>query len=337
MERLSSLATAVEQHGTLATLPEMTSPLFDTNFKTSLDRPKKLVTLDVDGTILPDKPELTGRMMNFLYANDLLNESTATQVEVCGRMLPLTAKQTFEALQDEHHEHGESNSLTTRRQLYDPLNKMHDRQIAGRKRSEVNAIANEVIRLCLYEAYQPVLEEIELHMDDDAYVALISGSPDFLIQALKRALGLTIATGTQLRKSGEGRYHPSAPSSPRGRDKHIIVDGMLRRLSFDLMRKQNIPTSIESLGGKRLMGLEEIPQEHRFELSAAYGDTIYDFSMMAKAKDPVVVFSHRELSAPVKADLYQHALDFGWRTLDVDAPTDPFYNYRYFPQKEGLS
>lgn len=338
MEYTSSFATPVEPHGAFMSFGEGCAPSLDSAVDTSIERPKKFVALDVDGTMFPDTTEFTGRMMDYLYENELLNDSTAGFVEGrAGARLRVNAAQAYEALREQYAASRTSHNLEVRKNYFLPLNTMHDRQIAGRKRSEVTAIADEVIRLSLGDMFRPIAEEIDLYKDDGVYVGLISGSPDFLVQALKRALNLDIATGTQLRKSGEGRYHLTAPSSPRGRDKHIIADGMRTRLSLDLLRRQGKPTTVDRGDGfVRPLHLNEIAPKDQFEFTAMYGDTLYDLSAMMEAKDPVVAYNEHELIAPVKYELYQYALAHGWRTLDVTATNSPPYEFQHIFQKAGV-
>lgn len=291
MERSTSILAPSEQRNTLASLYTSTSPLLDLDLVTSTQRPLKFVGADVDGAMFPDGIEFTGAMMNFMYENDLFNENTATQIKSGNKMLRVTARQAYEALGEQYEAEKNSKNLQERQIYFKPLNIMHDAQIKGRRRSEVDTFADEVIKQRLSEMYRPVAEEIDMYKDDGVYIGLISGSPDFLIQSLKRALGLDIATGTQLRKSGEGRYHPTAPTSPRGRDKHVIANGMMTRLSLALMSKQGKQTTVTQDDGLvRLMRPDEIEPENRIEFTAMYGDTTYDQSAMELAKDPVVVY-----------------------------------------------
>lgn len=245
-----------------------------------------LILLDVDGTMFPDTPnEFTGVAYDYMIRNNLLARGSNEEIT------------TILSLRERY---SRSDDLTTRRLYFDPLNQAFDRQIAGRSRAHVDRMADEIVAERLEDAFPVVLREIRAKQEQGHPIGLISGSPNFLIQALKRAIKADIATGTRFYASGGGIYHPTRSTSPRGRNKDRIAEGMLTRLSqrrLQLMGSHSVKAS-----------LDEFDDADKFELAVAFGDTIHDLGMLEKAHQPVVV--------KPKPDLRDIAEQRQWRIID---------------------
>lgn len=264
------------------------------SFSPEAGRPKQLVLLDVDGTIIEDRPnEFTGAAFDHMYEHNLFRPGSEAEIE---HILALKEQYAY------------SDDLATRRLYFDPLNKVFDRQIAGRPKAQVDHIADEVVEARLEQAFPAVLDEIATWQDYGYYIGYISGSPNFLIQALKRATGADIATGTRFYSSGGGIYHPTRGTSPRGRNKHTIAESMLIDLSAQRLR--GLGRGVVNTGHRA--NLAQFDLADQFSLRRAYGDTIHDESMMRMADEAVAVNP--------KPELLDIAVRENWRIINDTAP-----------------
>lgn len=260
------------------------------SFSPEAGRPKELVLLDVDGTIFPDMPdEFTGVAYWHMHENGLLKPGSEGEVAM------------LQTLRDQYSHNPD---LAERKKYYNVLNPHFDAQISGRSRAAVDRLADEIVENRLSEAFPDILNEIEAWQDTGAYVGYISGSPNFLIQALKRATHADIATGTRFFTSGGGAYHPSRRTETRGRDKHIVAESMLVDLSTQRLRA--LGRGVISAGHRA--DLRQLDTSDRFTLRSSYGDTIHDESMMTMSLDPVAVRP--------KPDLREIATKQRWRVIE---------------------
>lgn len=241
-------------------------------------RPLEVALFDVDGTLLGDTPELTGRGLNVLMEEGYLPTTGETA-------------ESLEILQQA----AATGDVASRRAYYGLVNSTFDRSITGKPRSFTDYIAAEVLRGIVAEdaLYPEIQSEINELQESGRYVGLISGSPDFLIQALKRYIGADFATGTRFFMSG-GRYHASRHPESRGHNKDIMTESILADLSVRRLRMLGKGTLSHS--GHR-PSLEDIEARDRFTLHSAYGDTVNDLGMLCQALRPVAVAPKKDLAA----------------------------------------
>lgn len=252
------------------------------SFSPEINRPLEVALFDVDGTLLGDTPELTGRGLDVLVKEGHLPK-TSSVVESLAE-LQVAA---------------ESGDIRDRRAYYGLANSTFDSFISGKPRSFTDHIASEVVRGIIAEdaLYPEVQTEINELQKSGRYIGLISGSPDFLVQALKRYLEADFATGTRFFMS-EGRYHPYRHPESRGRDKDITTESILVDLSMRRLRA--IGKDALSYTGHR-PHLEDINAADRFTLHSAFGDTVNDLGMLCSALRPVAVAPKQDLAAIAKA------------------------------------
>ncbi len=245
-------------------------------------RPLEVALFDVDGTLLGDTPELTGRGLDVLMEEGYL----PTTDEVAENLTVLHAAAT-------------TGDTVSRRAYYSLVNSTFDSFIAGKPRSFTDHVAAEVVDRIVTEGalYPEVQTEINQLQDNGCYVGFISGSPDFLIQALKRYIDADFATGSRFFLSG-GHYHTSRHPESRGCDKDVTAESILVDLSVRRLRALGKGTL--NYGGHRPL-LADIDMEDRFILHSAYGDTVNDLGMLCQALRPVAVAPKKELAAIAKA------------------------------------
>lgn len=252
------------------------------SFSPNTGRPLEVALFDVDGTLLGDTPELTGRGLNVLIKEGHLPKTG----QIAENLFALQAA-------------AQTGSIASRRAYYTLANRTFDGLISGKPRSFTDHIATEVVRTIVAEdaLYPEVQAEINQLQESGRYVGLISGSPDFLIQALKKYIGADFATGTRFFISG-GRYHPYRHPESRGRDKDITSESILVDLSMRRLRA--IGKGTLSYVGHR-PNLDDIEQADRFTLHSAFGDTVNDLGMLCSAQRPVAVAPKQDLAAIAKA------------------------------------
>lgn len=231
-------------------------------------RPKELVLFDVDGTILPDIPdELSGRAFWHMVESGLIT--------------PNPEHDNLRQLQDLYR----AQELTNPRDYLNPLIQTFDESMKGRSRADLNRIASELIEEVYEDAYPEVLDEIHAWQEKGTYIGLISGSPDFLVQALKRKLNADIATGTRYFYQN-GHCHYDRKCAPRSKNKHLVAESMLIDLSQNRLRT----IGCIALNAKHHRPkIEHLDSDDRFILRGGYGDTINDFSMLDMSDEPIAV------------------------------------------------
>jgi phosphoserine phosphatase len=252
-------------------------------FSPETNRPLEVALFDVDGTLLGDTPELTGRGLNVLMEEGYLPRTD----EIAENLAILQAAAS-------------SGDIGSRRAYYGLANSTFDSFITGKPRSFTDRVATEVIRGIVAEdaLYPEVQTEINQLQKSGRYVGLISGSPDFLVQALKRYIGADFATGTRFFMSG-GHYHPHRHPESRGHNKDITTESILVDLSVRRIRA--IGERTLSYAGHRPR-LEDIKKEDRFTLHSAFGDTVNDLGMLCQAGRAVAVAPKKDLAAIAKAN-----------------------------------
>lgn len=224
------------------------------------DRTQELVVFDIDGTLMPDLPdETSGRAFKILNDRNVLHSSEET-------------KQELLAL----YERAQEDPLYTR-QYHTAMFMAFDRDICGIPVREVKRVAAEMADRDVSEHLYPELrDEIDFWRDYGAKLAIVSGSPDVFVQAIKRRLGFDMATGTRHFRQGP-TFHQAREVSSRARDKHLFVEKMRLRLGDQAI------------------------------VTAAYGDTMNDLSMLKMATVPVAVNP--------KPDLHQVATEHNWEVI----------------------
>lgn len=163
----------------------------------------------------------------------------------------------------------------------------YDVQMHGAPVSAVRKAVRHLVDEFVDDIYSIHHEGIERWKDEDAIVGFVSGSPDEYIQGIKQALGGRVATGSRYEKSS-GLYRTDKPSSTRGRDKHLIVGSMIRKL--------------ELVHGQPVM------------LEHAYGDTVNDYSMMTMAR--------RATAINPKPDFVELAQQSNFYVVHTDTPAE---------------
>lgn len=255
-------------------------------------RPKELVLFDVDGTIIPDNTdELTGKAYWAMTEAGLITPSEEI-------------KETLSTLQKQY----EARTLENPRDYLNPLILSFDEQLRGKSCTQLGKIATEIVAI-EYEqnAYPEVVEEIHRWREQGVYIGLISGSPDFIIQALKRKMGADIATGTRYYHN-QGYYHQSRRCETRSTNKDAIAERML--IALTKYRIHGLGHTSE----KTPKRLGEFDLQDQFTLRSSYGDTQSDYPMLMMSSEPVAVAPKQNLR-----ELYSGQQ--GWKVLH-DTPDD---------------
>lgn len=224
----------------------------------------KLVLFDVDGTLLHDRPdEISGRLFWLAFRTHQMKPS------------PDTVRHLWH-LRDKYQ-----NTVGQERQQYlSPLIKEFDRNIPGKSRTAMGRLARKCITYDLdHYFYSEMHDEITRWRHEGATLGLISGSPDFYIQELKKALHFDIATGTQHFRNGN--TYNNRPAESRASEKHRIAEGMLSKLGAQAC------------------------------LAAAYGDTMNDKSML----DMAVAMGGEAVAVNPKNGLEHVAQQNNWRII----------------------
>lgn len=232
-------------------------------------KPKsKLVLFDVDGTLLHDRPdEISGRIFWKAVKKGIIQPSPGNL-----RFLKKRKAHYGEAVGEE------------RQNYLEPLIHEFDRNLYGKSVKAMQRLALDLVDHDInHYLYEEMDDEIKYWRHEGAAFGIISGSPDFYIQPLKKSLHFDVATGTQHFHNGN-TYHNRSPKS-RAADKHLAAQGMLSTLS----EKYNQPV----------------------QLVAAYGDTVNDQSMLAFAES----MGGEAVAVNPKNGLAQVALENNWRTI----------------------
>lgn len=246
------------------------------------ERKSRLVLFDVDGTLLHDRPdEISGRLFWAATEHAIIHPTD----------------ETCQELEELRSTYGES--VGDERQKYlGPLIKEFDRNLHDKSIKKIRQLATEIAKQDLdTHLYSKVSDEVEQWREEGVTLGMISGSPDFYIQALKKHLNFDIATGT--RHFHNGNTYKARPPVSRATAKHDIAEKMLERLGQNL--------------------------NHETRLVAAYGDTVNDLSMLEMADQAVAVNAKNGLAVIALSNM---ALEVGsehkkWRIIHSDIKTPP--------------
>ena len=234
---------------------------------------KKLVVYDVDGTMVPDTPEITGLAVKRLNEAGVFHSSDETL-------------HAFDHLQElawtSEHE-------SERKAIHMMFVREYDNQMHGVPVAKFRKVVRNIIDEVVENIYQYHRDGIEQWKDEGAIVGFVSGSPNEYIQGIKQALGGDIATGSRYEKNG-GLYRTDKPSSTRGRDKHLIIGSMIPRL--EAIHKQ--PVVLEHAYG-------DTNNDHTMMKLARQATAVNpkaDFAEVAQESGYEVVYLDRETGMP---------------------------------------
>lgn len=256
-------------------------------------RPNELALFDVDGTLRRNTPEeFTGDVFWKMVEMGEITDDMITPQPVYvesdeaaaygGTAFRIASIGELRDLKEEfNHLEG-----FARRSYLNPLVATFDKAIRGKPQATLDRIGTAIVQETTDSLYPEVLEEFKWWRDEHkTFVGLISGSPDFVVQALKRHLGADIATGTRYHFSG-GKYHPYRPAESRGHNKGPIAESML----IDMTRRRLGRVGLGALPpGTHRPKLTDFDPKDRFSVVAAYGDTPNDLGILKMAKIPVAV------------------------------------------------
>jgi HAD superfamily hydrolase (TIGR01490 family) len=150
--------------------------------------------------------------------------------------------------------------------------------LAGLTCDDVEALVSTWVRRSAPDWwFGPCLQRLRRHQAAGDTVVLLSGTPQFLADALAREIGVARAIGT-LCATAAGRYLAEPPARhPFGPSKPELVDALCADLHV-------APTDL-----------------------FAYGDSVHDLPLLRRAGHPVAVRPDRVLRAAAEAG--------GWETL----------------------
>ncbi|NLA42605.1 HAD-IB family phosphatase [Candidatus Saccharibacteria bacterium] len=169
-----------------------------------------------------------------------------------------SSDETLDKLQDLRNQYASCPNFE-RQEYLTPMIIEFDKQMRNQPVKLIEKFAAEQAEKDIDELLYPEMaEEIELHRELGSKLGIISGSPDVFIQAIKRVLNFDLATGTR-HFHNRKEYHTVRGVRSRGKEKHGIAEKWRSNL-----------------------GKEAI-------LSAAYGDTTNDLSLLIAANEPVAV------------------------------------------------
>lgn len=159
-----------------------------------------------------------------------------------------------------------------------PLIDSYIEQKRGKSVKDIWRIADELAEIDQGNIFSEMRNEIARRQaEENAVLAMISGSPDVFVRALAKRLGFTFATGSKFHKKGD-IYHPYKVPEARDRNKHNYAMGMVKQLGSGAF------------------------------IASAYGDSMGDLSVLQIAKEPCAVNPIDELRTI--------ALEHRWRIID---------------------
>ena len=144
--------------------------------------------------------------------------------------------------------------------------------LKGRKKSDLEFISNQVIRLNGDIVYKFTRDRIKWHQENRHKVFFISGSPNFLVSKMAEKYGVDAYRGAEYLLDEAGHFTGDVVPMWDSESK----DGAIRQLQHDYQ-----------------IDLEQ---------SYAYGDTNGDLSMLRKVGRPVAINPTQELIQSIKAD-----------------------------------
>ncbi len=144
--------------------------------------------------------------------------------------------------------------------------------LRGRKKSDLEFISNQVIRLNGDIVYKFTRDRIKWHQENRHKVFFISGSPNFLVSKMAAKYGVDAFRGAEYLLDEEGRFTGEVVPMWDSKSK----DGALLQLKQDY--------------------------DIDFSRSYAYGDTNGDLSMLRKVGRPIAINPTKELVISIKED-----------------------------------
>lgn len=230
-----------------------------------IKRPE-LVVFDIDGTLMSDSPDHnTGRAFWRLNELGILATEATKLAELSEARQQLIDNPEPDPLQLADYA--------------EQIVEEFDTHIGGLPRRAVARVFEEQADYLASEGIYPELtEEIDYWRDRGATLAIISGSPDLFVRALKRRLNFDMSTGTR-HFFQQGAFHTSRSAIARASEKHLIAHKMCERIGNQAV------------------------------FAAAYGDSMGDFSMLEHTEYPVAVNP--------KPALREHAIERDWTIIET--------------------
>lgn len=150
--------------------------------------------------------------------------------------------------------------------------------LSGLREQDLQALASAWVQPALEQAwFEPCIVRLRAHQESGDVIALVSGTPQFVADAIGAALGVTEVVGTRC-ATRDGRFTAQPPvSHPFAGDKVAVVRELAARYRVN-------PHDI-----------------------TAYGDSIYDLPLFETAGTPVAVRPDEQLLAVAETE--------GWEVL----------------------
>ncbi len=155
--------------------------------------------------------------------------------------------------------------------LYE-LSKIYLESLTGLGKSEMDFIANQVIKLKGDNVYMYTRSRIAFHKNEGHLVFFVSGSPDYLVSKMADLYGITDSIGTRYYVDGDGRYTGEIGAMWDAESKSKAINCFAAQYEIDL------------------------------GASFSYGDTNGDISMFRMTGNPVAINPTRELLMSLKND-----------------------------------
>lgn len=150
--------------------------------------------------------------------------------------------------------------------------------LTGLRERDVQALASAWVQSALEQAwFQPCIARLRAHRESGDIIALVSGTPQFVADAIGAALGVTEVVGTRC-ATCDGRYSAGPPLSHPFASVKVAV--------------------VQELAKRHQVNARDI---------TAYGDSIYDLPLFETAGTPVAVRPDEQLLAVAEAA--------GWEVL----------------------
>ncbi|MDZ7793332.1 MAG: HAD-IB family hydrolase [Spirochaetia bacterium] len=144
--------------------------------------------------------------------------------------------------------------------------------LKGRKKSDLEFIGSQVIRLNGDIVYKFTRDRIKWHQDNLHKVLFISGSPTFLVSKMAEKFGIDAYRGAEYLLDQQGRFTGEVVPMWDSESKNKAIHQLEQDYNIDLTE------------------------------SYAYGDTNGDLSMLRRVGRPIAINPTLELLASIKAD-----------------------------------
>jgi len=144
--------------------------------------------------------------------------------------------------------------------------------LKGRKKSDLEFIGNQVIRLNGDIVYKFTRDRIKWHQDNLHKVFFISGSPTFLVSKMAEKFGIDAYRGAEYLLDQQGRFTGEVVPMWDSESKNKAIHQLEQDYNIDLTE------------------------------SYAYGDTNGDLSMLRRVGRPIAINPTHELLDSIKAD-----------------------------------